>query len=204
MFNNEELIKRMRLGDLEAKEKILEINKPIIYSIIKRYFYVCLNENDKEDLYQAASLGLLKATERYDTEFGTKFMTYAYYLIKGEAQIVFESLKRRNKYISSIKDDKKDSTNEYLNDNTEFLVMKNWDFISLSDFDKVDNKMYFEKLLNEIPDEQKKILQFRYYEDLSQREVGEILKRSQVYVSRQEKKAKDILNSRIDRDDCIF
>ena len=131
-------------------------------------------------------------------------MTYAYYLIKGEAQIVFESLKRRNKYISSIKDDKKDSTNEYLNDNTEFLVMKNWDFISLSDFDKVDHKMYFEKLLNEIPDEQKKILQFRYYEDLSQREVGEILERSQVYVSRQEKKSKDILNSRIDRDDCIF
>lgn len=204
IFNNEELIKRIRLGDLEAKEEILEANKPIIFSIIKRYFYVCLSDSDKEDLFQAANLGLIKATERYKSEFGTKFITYAYYLIKGEAQIVFESLKRRNKYISSTKDEKKELIREYKNDNLEFMVMKNSTCLSLNDFDKVNNKIYLKELLDEMPEEQKRILEYRYFNDLSQKEVGEILERSQVYVSRQEKKAKETLNLRIDRDDCIF
>ena len=39
---------------------------------------------DKEDLYQVAMIGLMKAQKNYKQEENTKFSTYAYYYILGE------------------------------------------------------------------------------------------------------------------------
>ncbi len=51
----------------------------LIYSISKKFYGV-----DKEDLYQAGMLGLLKASKNYKVELNAKFSTYAVSYIFGE------------------------------------------------------------------------------------------------------------------------
>ena len=61
MFDVEEtndLIRRAKQGESEAKEKLLIENGNLIKSIVRRY----LNKGvEYDDLYQLASMGLLKA-----------------------------------------------------------------------------------------------------------------------------------------------
>ena len=60
--------------------QIIEENKNLIYSIIKKYTYYY----DKEDLFQTATIGLIKAYNNYDSSKNTKFSTYAYTYILSE------------------------------------------------------------------------------------------------------------------------
>jgi RNA polymerase sigma factor, sigma-70 family len=63
------------------KEAILE-NNNLIYSIISKYTYYF----DKDDLYQAAVLGLINAYKNYDKTSNAKFSSYAYFYIIGEVK----------------------------------------------------------------------------------------------------------------------
>ena len=60
-------------------EKIIELNKGLIYKIAKRFYNASL-----EDLYQAGALGVVKAYKKYKKNGTTKFSTYAYDFIFGE------------------------------------------------------------------------------------------------------------------------
>lgn len=62
------------LGDI-----IIE-NEGLIYKIINKY----KNYFEIEDLYQVAVMGLIKASKTYNSEYGTKFTSYAYPFILGE------------------------------------------------------------------------------------------------------------------------
>lgn len=57
---------------------LIEDNTRLIYSIVKMF------EGNKEDLYQAGVLGLLKALKNFDKSLNVKFTTYAYPYILGE------------------------------------------------------------------------------------------------------------------------
>lgn len=59
-------------------DNILEYEN-LIYKMISQY-----KSFDKEDLYQVAIMGLMKAQKNYKQEENTKFSTYAYYYILGE------------------------------------------------------------------------------------------------------------------------
>ena len=52
-----------------------------IYSIILKYYS---GYTSREDLFQVGRIGLIKAYEKYDSSYGTKFETYAYDFIRGE------------------------------------------------------------------------------------------------------------------------
>lgn len=74
-------IERAKAGDAEAKEKLLTENNNLIKSIVRRY----LNKGvEYDDLYQLASMGLLKAINGFDQSFGVRFSTYAVPMISGE------------------------------------------------------------------------------------------------------------------------
>ena len=60
-------------------EKIIEDNSKIIWKLTNHFYGV-----DKNDLYQAGIVGLLKALKKYDENSETKFSTYAYNYIFGE------------------------------------------------------------------------------------------------------------------------
>ena len=65
---------------IKNDELILD-NQNLVYSIINTYFP---NYQNKNDLFQVGCIGLLKAKEKFDEGYNTKFSTYAYTFILGE------------------------------------------------------------------------------------------------------------------------
>ena len=75
------LINRAHQGDKLAIDKILIENTGLIWSIVRRF----LNRgHEGEDLFQIGCIGMLKAIDRFDTEFDVAFSTYAVPMIAGE------------------------------------------------------------------------------------------------------------------------
>ena len=80
MISNE-LIMRGAAGDMDAKNILLEENKGLIYMVVNKFRH---RGTDMEDLFQIASLGFLKALERFDATLGLCFSTYAVPVMIGE------------------------------------------------------------------------------------------------------------------------
>ena len=62
-------------------EKLIEENKGLIWSIVKRFKD---RGYELEDLYQIGSIGFIKSIKRFDTTFEVKLSTYAVPYILGE------------------------------------------------------------------------------------------------------------------------
>ena len=75
------LIRKAKQGDASAKETLLVENGNLIKSIVRRYLGKGV---EYDDLYQLASMGLLKAINGFDESFGVRFSTYAVPMIAGE------------------------------------------------------------------------------------------------------------------------
>ena len=70
----EELFKRLKEGDMEAREEIIRGNLRLVLSVIKRF--ASSNEN-VDDLFQIGCVGLIKAIDNFDTSLDVKLSTYA-------------------------------------------------------------------------------------------------------------------------------
>jgi RNA polymerase sigma-B factor len=82
-----ELFARWQLdGDRSAQEALLRRFMPLARSLTRRYGR---SSEPFEDLLQVASLGLLKAIDRYDTERGHAFQSFAVPTILGEMRRYF-------------------------------------------------------------------------------------------------------------------
>ena len=75
------LIERPHHGDKEARERLVEENMGLVWSIVKRFVG---RGTDMEDLFQIGAMGLIKAIDKFDTSFEVKFSTYAVPMIAGE------------------------------------------------------------------------------------------------------------------------
>jgi RNA polymerase sigma-B factor len=75
------LIRYHREGDLAAREELAERFLPLARDLALRYTYT---DEPFDDLLQVASLGLVKAIDRFDPKRGTKFTSYAAPTILGE------------------------------------------------------------------------------------------------------------------------
>ena len=79
--SNSELLPLAKAGDIEAMNRLIEINLPLVSSISKKF----INRGyDYEDIFQIGSIGLVKAIKNFDVKFNVKFSTYAVPLIMGE------------------------------------------------------------------------------------------------------------------------
>jgi len=85
-LTNEELIKRIRQGDEQAKECFVTQNTPLIYAIIKRFHK---QRGMSDDLFQIGCIGLMKALNHFDLSYQVKFSTYAVPIIMGEIKRFF-------------------------------------------------------------------------------------------------------------------
>ena len=82
-MDEKELFLQAQKGDKEAREALFEKNAGLIHHVIKRYTG---RGYETEDLFQLGAIGLLKAIEKFDTEYGVCFSTYAVPMIAGEVR----------------------------------------------------------------------------------------------------------------------
>jgi RNA polymerase sigma-B factor len=75
------LLRYHREGDLAAREQLTERFLPLARDLAARYAYT---DEPFDDLLQVASLGLIKAIDRFDPGRGAKFTSYAAPTILGE------------------------------------------------------------------------------------------------------------------------
>jgi RNA polymerase primary sigma factor len=74
-----QLAKRIERGDPQAKERLINANLRLVVSVAKRYQRPGL---PLLDLIQEGTLGLLRASEKFDWRRGNKFSTYAIWWIR--------------------------------------------------------------------------------------------------------------------------
>jgi RNA polymerase sigma-B factor len=75
------LVRYYQEGDLAAREELVERFLPLARDLALRYTYT---HEPFDDLVQVASLGLIKAIDRFEPDRGTKFTSYAAPTILGE------------------------------------------------------------------------------------------------------------------------
>ncbi|MCC8163167.1 MAG: SigF/SigG family RNA polymerase sporulation sigma factor [Lachnospiraceae bacterium] len=75
------LIERSHHGDKTARERLVEENTGLVWSVVRRF---AGRGTDSEDLFQIGAMGLIKAIDKFDTSFEVKFSTYAVPMIAGE------------------------------------------------------------------------------------------------------------------------
>jgi RNA polymerase primary sigma factor len=74
-----ELFKRMEAGDKTARTRLLNANTRLVVSVAKNYAGAGPRFSD---LFQAGSLGLIRAVEKFDWRRGLRFSTYASWWIR--------------------------------------------------------------------------------------------------------------------------
>ncbi len=74
-------LKKAHDGDPAARELVVRSHLRLVWNIVRRFHG---HGGDADDLFQLGCLGLVKALDRYDPSFGTRFSTYAVPLILGE------------------------------------------------------------------------------------------------------------------------
>ena len=75
------LIQMAHGGDKEARDRLVEENVGLIWSIVRRFLG---RGHEPEDLFQIGSIGLLKAIDKFDLSYQVRFSTYAVPMITGE------------------------------------------------------------------------------------------------------------------------
>jgi RNA polymerase sporulation-specific sigma factor len=181
------LFKKMKEGNMVARDKIIEHNLRLVSHIIKKYYS---SYENTDELLSIGSLGLIKAVDSFKNDFGTKFATYGARCIQNEILMFFRS-KKKNLCDVSINDtidvDKDGNPLTYLDIiGTEEPVERNLDFKEY--IDKV--RLFVDTALDE---RENQIIVLRYglkgCMPKTQREVAKYLNISRSYVSRIEKRA---------------
>lgn len=80
-MDNNELLRLAQEGDKEARDRLVQDNIGLVWSIVKRFGN---RGYELDDLFQIGCIGLIKAVDKFDNAFDVKFSTYAVPLIMGE------------------------------------------------------------------------------------------------------------------------
>ncbi|TCK98382.1 RNA polymerase sporulation-specific sigma factor [Natranaerovirga hydrolytica] len=182
-------LKKYEEGDLEAKNILIERNLRLVAHIVKKYN----NTNrDIDDLISIGTIGLIKAVDSFNLDKGTRLATYAARCIENELLMMLRIEKKQTKEVSlqePIGIDKEGNVISLMdvleNDSTYTII----DEVDL----KIKVKELYEKMKRVLKDREKLVIELRYglanQDEMTQREIANMLGISRSYVSRIEKKA---------------
>ena len=183
----DEYIKRMKDGDMDARSKLIEHNLRLVAHIVKKFE---TNYGDIDDLIGIGTVGLIKGIDTYSVDKKVKLTTYAAKCAENEILMFFRNNKKNSKNISiydGISYDKEGNEITIL----DILKTKDPDF--LEDIYVKDNIVLLKKYLRVLNELEKEIIDYRYglngKEEKTQKEIAKLLKISRSYVSRIEKRA---------------
>lgn len=173
-------------GDVEAKNKLIEHNLRLVVFLAKKYE----NTNiDLEDLVSIGTIGLIKGVNTYKMDKNIKLATYASRCIDNEILMYLRKNKKRRGDISFEESLSYDVDGNELH--LEDILGTEPDTVSKKLEDKIERdllKVEIEKL----EERDKRIMILRYgllnNDEMTQKEVAELLGISQSYISRIEKK----------------
>lgn len=78
-----ELLKKIKEGDMKAREELINGNLRLVLSVIQRFNG---RGENPDDLFQVGVIGLIKAIDNFDITLDVKFSTYAVPMIIGEVR----------------------------------------------------------------------------------------------------------------------
>lgn len=76
-----ELLKKVKTGDMQAREELINGNLRLVLSVIQRFTG---RGESPDDLFQVGCIGLIKAIDNFDITQPVRFSTYAVPMIQGE------------------------------------------------------------------------------------------------------------------------
>lgn len=76
-----ELLKLVKKGDKQAREKLIYGNLRLVLSVLQMFSG---RGDSADDLFQVGVIGLMKAIDNFSLEYEVKFSTYAFPMILGE------------------------------------------------------------------------------------------------------------------------
>ena len=182
-----ECLEKMKNGDEDAKNIIIERNLRLVAHIAKKY---ATTNIEQEDLISIGTIGLIKGINSFNISKGARLSTYVARCIDNEI-LMLRSIKKLGAEvyledtIGKDKDDNKVTLKEVLENNEKNIE------------EEVDLKMKVKKLYQKIKevlkDREKTIIELRFGLDgdkpKTQRQIAKMMGISRSYVSRIETKA---------------
>jgi len=180
-------LEKLKKGDVEAANKLIEHNLRLVAHIIKKYHS---DSRDQDDLISVGTIGLIKAIRTFDSDKGVTLSTYAARCIENEILMYFRGQKRNN--FEVFIDDPIDTDKEGNSIRLLDIICSEED--TMETISKlIENEKLRKYILNALTKRERTIIVMRYGLDnkkpKTQREVASIMKISRSYVSRIEKRA---------------
>ncbi len=182
-----QLLEKSRMGDENARNKLIEHNLRLVAHIVKKYY---ATGAEQEDLISIGTIGLIKAVSTFKSDKKIRLATYASRCIENEILMFFRNIKKSSQDIpfSEPIDTDKDGNPLTLID----TIADKQDVA-----EEIDLKLRLEHLQRIMPNtldkREKEIIKMRYglegSEELTQNQIAKKLKISRSYVSRIEKAA---------------
>lgn len=183
----DEYLKKAKLGDMEARNKLIEHNLRLVAHIVKKYEH---NKEDVDDLISIGIIGLIKGIDSFSNKHGTRLTTYAARCAENEILMYFRNSKKHSKNVSlnePIGFDKDGNEITFL----DVLKTPKPDFDM--DIHNQNNLKHLKKYYNVLNEREKEIIERRYGlkndKEVTQKEIAKELGISRSYVSRIEKRA---------------
>ncbi len=181
-------LEKMKNGDIDAKNKLIEHNLRLVAHISKKY---SSGVRDNEDLISLGTIGLIKGINSFDASKGTRLVTYAARCIENEILMLMRSNKKIQNEVS---------LNDPIGTDKEGNQILLMDIIGTDEEDvikEIDSRAKIKKLYANISTyldkREKEIIKMRYGlyngKEYTQSQVAEVMGISRSYVSRIEKKA---------------
>ena len=182
----EDLVRKSNMGDLNARNKLIEHNLRLVVFLAKKYDTTMY---DLEDLVSIGTIGLIKGIKTYKLDKNIKLATYASRCIDNEILMFLRRNKRRTKEVSFEDSINFDSEGNELKIEDVFGTEE--DIVHKS-IECQEDKTTLEEEIKNLDDRDREIIEFRYglggHKELTQKELADKLSISQSYISRIEKK----------------
>jgi len=188
MEQESECLKKMKNGDLEARNELIERNMRLVAHVAKKYQNP---EDEMEDLISIGTIGLMKAVDSFRPEYGNKFATYAIRCVDNELLMHLRSKKKQRKEVSMFEPIGTDK------EGNQIQLVDVLEFHDKNVADEVTKREQMKKIctfMNDVLSEREAFIIRRRYgiggnQELTQREIARALGISRSYVSRIEKRA---------------
>ena len=157
-FSDEELIKEIRLGNLEAQNYLLEKYRNLVSMKANKFFLIGA---ETDDMLQEGMIGLFKAIQSFDLEKNNSFKTFANLCIERQLITAIKT-SNRQKHIPLNSSFSLNKTAFEEDDDTSLIEVLDSKFIE-DPLDTITKKEYFESIENKIDENlsvfEKKVLE---------------------------------------------